>query len=81
MKSPYRIPIIHSIESRHFVNAHWGHLENPSDFIHNADTCEAMLSLAEIKKGHYGGFFVLRWISFEDLGDELLVNVIEGERY
>lgn len=40
-----------------------------------------MLPLPQVEKGHYGGLLVLGGISFEDLGDELLVDGIELERY
>ena len=40
-----------------------------------------MLPLTKIEQGHYGSFFVLGWISLKDLGDELLINSIELERY
>ena len=81
MKPPYRVSIVHSVESGHFVHAHWWHFKYSSDFVHNTDTCETMLTLAEIKEGHYGGFLVLGWISFEDFGNELTVDVIKGEGY
>jgi len=38
-----------------------------------------MLPLTQVEEGHNGGFFVLRGIAFEDLGDELLVDRIEFE--
>lgn len=38
-----------------------------------------MLSLSKIEKGHDGGFFVLWRVAFEDLGDEFLVDGVEGE--
>ena len=40
-----------------------------------------MLTLAQVKEGHHGGFFVLRGVAFEDFGDELLVDLIELEGY
>lgn len=39
-----------------------------------------MLPLTEIEKGHYGGFLVLRGISFQDLGNEFLIYGVELER-
>ena len=39
-----------------------------------------MLSLAKIKQGHYSCLFVLRWISLQDFGDELLIDAVEFER-
>lgn len=39
-----------------------------------------MLSLAEVEQGHNGCFFVLGWVAFQNLSDELLVDCIEFER-
>lgn len=38
-----------------------------------------MLSLGEVEQGHDGCFFVLRWVAFQNLSDELLVDSIEVE--
>jgi hypothetical protein len=38
-----------------------------------------MLSLPEIQQGHHGCLFVLRWIAFQDLIDELVVLFCELE--
>lgn len=38
-----------------------------------------MLALAEIEEGHYGGFFILWRITFQDLGDQFVVYVVEFE--
>ena len=38
-----------------------------------------MLALTKIEEWHYSSFLVLRWIPFEDLGDEFFVDGIEFE--
>ena len=38
-----------------------------------------MLSLAQIQKGHHGCLFVLGWVAFQDLIDELVVLLRELE--
>lgn len=38
-----------------------------------------MLSLAQIQKGHHGCLFVLGWVAFQDLIDELVVLFRELE--
>ena len=75
------IAVVHGVEGCDFVDSHGGHLEQACYFVHDADACEAELSLAEIEEGHYGGFLVLGGVSFKDLGDELLVDGIELEGY
>lgn len=79
MIPPNRSSIVHSIESCNFVDSHRRHFQYLCHLIHNTDTREAMLPLTQVEEGHDGGFFVLRGIAFEDLGDELLVDRIEFE--
>lgn len=79
MKPPHRIPVIHRIERRYLIHPHWRHLQDLSHLVHDADTGEAVLPLAEIEEGHHGGFFVLRGVAFQDFGDEFLVYGIELE--
>jgi hypothetical protein len=76
---PNRISIVHSIEGGNLIHAHWRHLQQPCDLIHNAQAAESMLSLPEIQQGHHGCLFVLRWIAFQDLIDELVVLFCELE--
>ena len=47
--------------------------------MHDAYAGEAVLPLAEIEKGHHGGFLVLWRVALEDLLDELLVDFVELE--
>lgn len=79
MKPPHRIPVVHRVEGCHFVDPHGRHLQPSCHFVHDADAGEAVLALAEIEEGHHGGFFVLRGVAFEDLVDELVVDLVEGE--
>jgi hypothetical protein len=72
--------VVHGVERSDFVNAHGGHLEEPSDLVHDADGGEAVLALAEIEDRHNGGLLVLGWVSLEDLCDKLLILGVELER-
>jgi hypothetical protein len=78
---PNRIPIVHGVECSDLVDTHWRYFQDPGNLIHDADTCVAMLSLAEIEKRHNGRFFVLRRIAFKDLIDEgeVLCGELEGD--
>jgi hypothetical protein len=66
--------VVHGVEGGDLVDAHGGHLEEAGDFVHDADRGEAVLALAEVEEGHDGGFFVLRRVALEDLGDDGLVG-------
>ena len=79
MEPPHRLTIIHCIESSNLVHAHGRHLQYSRDLVHDADAREAMLPLTEIEQWHHGGFFVLRRVALEDLGDEVLVDGVEFE--
>ena len=79
MKPPHRIPVIHRVEGGHLVHPHGRHLQPSRHLVHDADAGEAVLALAEIEEGHHGGFLVLRGVPLEDLVDELVVDLIEGE--
>ena len=79
MEPANRRPVVHCVKGSNLVDAHWGHLQDPPDFIHNANAREAMLPLSQVKKRHYRRFLVLRGIAFEDLIDELLVDGVELE--
>ena len=81
VESPNGRAVVHCVECSDLVHSHGWHLQYPTNFIHDADTGEAMLALTEIEKGHYGCLLVLWWVSFEDFGDKPLVNGIEFERY
>lgn len=76
---PNRIPIIHGIKSRHLIDSHWRHLEDPRNLIHHTQTSETRLALAEVEKWHHGGFLVLWWVAGKDLADDGLVLGGEGE--
>ena len=80
VESPDRISVVHCIKRGYLVHPHGGHLQQPGDFIHDADAREAVLPLTQIQQGHHGGFLVLRRVPFEDLGNEFLVDGIELER-
>jgi len=73
MEFPYGSPIVHGIERRHLVDPHWGHFKNSSYLVHHGDGTESVLALPEVKNRHHGGFLVLRGVSAENGGDELLV--------
>jgi hypothetical protein len=81
MISTNRSSIIHSIEGSNLINTHWWHLQHPSNLVHNADACEPMLSLSNIKQWHYCGLLVLWWVSGEDLLNELLILCGELKGY
>lgn len=48
VKAPHGLPVVHGVESGHFVDAHRGHLKQTGDFVHDTDAGEAVLSLAEV---------------------------------
>lgn len=74
-----RFPVVHGVERCDLVHAHGRHLEDARDFIHDADTGEAVLALSEIEKGHHGGLLVLGRVSLENLVDEFLILLVELE--
>ena len=73
MVPPNRATIIHRVERCHLIHTHRRHFQDPSDLIHHADTCKAMLSLSQVQKGHDSSLFVLAGIACEDLINEFLV--------
>jgi hypothetical protein len=75
-----RLAVVHGVEGRNLVNAHWGHLEHASDLVHDADAGETVLALAKVKQRHDGGLFVLGRVALEDLIGELEVLVGKLER-
>ena len=74
------LAVVHGVEGCDLVDAHWGHLENAADLIHDADAGEAVLALAKVEQGHDGGLLVLGRIPLEDLIDDLEVLLGELER-
>jgi hypothetical protein len=68
-----RLAVVHGVEGRNLVNAHWGHLEHASDLVHYANAGEAVLALADVKQGHDGSLLVLGRVALEDLIGELEV--------
>lgn len=81
VESADRTPVVHGIKGSHFVDAHGRHLEYPCNLIHDADACETVLALSEVKERHDGGFLVLAGVSADDLLDELFILGRELERY
>lgn len=75
------LAVVHGVEGRNLVNAHWGHFEHASDLVHDADAGETVLALAKVEQGHDGGLLVLRRVALEDLiGEfEVLVGKLERE--
>ena len=80
MKSANRRSIVHCVEGSDLVHSHRGHLQEPSNLVHDADTRKAMLALSKVKKRHHRRFLVLWGVAFEDLIDELLVDSVELKR-
>lgn len=74
------VAIVHSVEGSDLVYAHWRHLQESRNLVHDADTCEAVLALAEVEQRHNGGLLVLRWVPRDNLLDEFLVLSGEFER-
>ena len=74
------VSVVHGVERSDFVDAHWGHLEQPSNLVHDADGGETVLALAEVEDRHDSSLLVLRRVSLEDLCDELLILGVELER-
>jgi hypothetical protein len=82
VESANRVPVVHGVESGHLVHAHWGHLQEARNLIHDADACEAVLALSQVEQWHDGGLLVLRRVAGEDLLNELLIlcGKLEGYR-
>lgn len=40
--------VVHGVKGSDFVNTHGGHLEETSDFVHDADGAETVLALTEV---------------------------------
>jgi hypothetical protein len=74
-------PIVHGVEGGNLIHTHWRHFQKTSNLIHDADACEAVLTLAEIEKWHHCRFLVLRWVASKNLSNELLIFRSELERY
>lgn len=81
MKLSNRLTIVHGVESSNLINAHRWHFQPACNFIHDTDAGEAVLALAEIEEGHYGGLFVLRRVAFQDFSNEFFVDSIELKWY
>ena len=79
MEPSYGGTVVHGVEGGDFVDAHRRHLQPAGDFVHHGDGGEAVLALAEVEEGHDGGLFVLRWVAFEDFGDEFFIGGVEFE--
>jgi hypothetical protein len=69
----HRSAVVHGVEGGDLVDTHRRHLEQPGDFVHDADAGEAMLSLSQIEEGHHGRFLVLGRIPRQHLFDELFI--------
>lgn len=75
------LAVVHGVEGRNLVNAHWGHLEHASDLIHDADAGETVLALTEVEQRHDSSLLVLGRVALEDLiGEcEVLLGKLERE--
>lgn len=63
------LAVEHGVEGGDLVDAHWGHLEEFCDVVHNGDGSPALvLALAEVEEGDDGGLLVLRGV----VGDDFL---------
>lgn len=82
MVATYGGSVVHGVEGGDFVDTHRGHLQYPGHLVHDADTGEAVLALAEVEQRHHGSLLVLRGIPREHLLDELLIlgRELEGDR-
>ena len=81
MEFPHRCPVVHGIEGGNLIDSHWGHLQYPSDLVHNADGRKALLPLAEVEERHDRRLLILGRVAFEDLFDESVVlrGELEGD--
>lgn len=52
--------VVHGVESGNLVDAHGRHLEETRNLVHDAETGESVLALAEVEDRHHGGLLVLR---------------------
>ena len=76
--SAHRLTIVHCVESRYFVHAHWRHLQQSRDLVHDTDACPSViLALSKIEKRHDCSFFILAGVSGEDFLNESFVCFIE----
>ena len=75
-----RLTVVHGIESSDFVDTHGGHLQEAGDLVHDANACEAVLTLAQIQERHDCSLLVLGGVALEDLIDQSLVLLVERER-
>lgn len=80
VETPDRVTVVHGVKSCHFIDTHGRHLQKLRDLIHHTYTGKTVLALAKIEQGHHSCFFVLGRVSFEDLGDELLIDGVEFKR-
>jgi hypothetical protein len=76
----YGVAVVHGVEGGNLVDAHWGHFEETSNLVHDANAGKSVLTLAEIEDGHDGGLLVLGRITLQDLGNDLLILGVELER-
>lgn len=74
------LAVVHSVKSGNFVNAHGGHLQHASDFIHDADASETVLALTQVQQRHHGGLLVLGRVALQNLIDDFEVLLRELER-
>ena len=81
-QSPIReyLPIERGVESCDLVDAHWRHLEELGDIVHDADARPSfVLSLSEVEEGYHGCLLVLGRVVRDDLLCSLHVVCIEFE--
>lgn len=53
------LSVVHGVESGNLVDTHRRHFQSASDLVHDTDTAETVLALAEIEQGHDGSLLVL----------------------
>lgn len=76
---PHWRPVVHGVETRHLVDSHRRHLQQPRDLIHDADRRETVLALTQIEDGHNGSLLVLRRVTLEDFGNDGFILGVELE--
>jgi hypothetical protein len=79
MPLAYGTSVVHCVECSNLIDTHRRHLQQSSNFIHDAQACETMLPLSEIENWHHGRFLVLWWIALQNLIDELVILLRELE--
>lgn len=79
MVFPDGVAVIHGIEGSDLVNTHRRHLKKTRNLVHDAETGESVLALAEIEDGHHGGLLVLWRVARQDLLDHGVVLLVELE--